>query len=252
MRTRISLLLVIGLAFGWALAVYSLWRGNRQLEAELRRARVRAAPVRAAGTKQEEPWIQALQHVRGAKAAPGAPPVGIVSRAAGDLDGDGESEVAVLYTLGLPQAFSAQGWLAVLKESKGVWRRVWSFEVWAPQEIQVRDLNADGRPEVFVANRPQGSGMFRGFYIVAHRSGRYVALLEATVGECVFHKLIDLNGDGRHELVVGHYAEAFPPRRGHAGRYGLGFAVFAWDGKAYSAQDVRLDRKTQAIMYRKR
>jgi hypothetical protein len=115
-----------------------------------------------------------------------------VAIAIGDLDGDGNSDLAV--------GDNAGGVKVLLNNSDGTFAMPTSFGAGTfPYSIAIGDLNGDGKGDIVVA-ASTGNGD-RGVFILTNLgAGRFSAPASVFVGTNIL--LADMNGDGRTDLVT--------------------------------------------------
>lgn len=145
-------------------------------------------------------YYSSVPDFRGDTVPVGSETYGSYAAAAGDFDGDGRSDVAIVH----PRSLIANGTVSLwLGDGKGGFPPPSSSPISvgkSPLAIIASDVNNDGKPDLITANRDSNS---ISVILASSPAGSFAAPVSVTVGTGPYSLAGgDLNGDGRIDLAV--------------------------------------------------
>ncbi len=154
-----------------------------------------------------------------------------------DFDGD---QVAEMLLVPEPTLVTSKHRFAptMLKVSAQGVTPIWSARKLPGQNfrvVDIRDLNADGRPEVLLAGESGKSGAYQFHQLTAHGRRGFASLSASHVDSLHY---VNLDGDDRLEIVVRERVG----RRGPAYQWTYVDHLYQWDGKQFSPADKAFQR----------
>lgn len=152
-----------------------------------------------------------------------------------DLDGDGTGEV-LLVAAGEAARGPTQYGATLLDKRGEAWEPVFHSQELPGETYQIediRDLDGDGRLEAIVSARAGTADFYTSWCVLAYDRSGALSRYQTRPPDSLH--LLDLDGDGRWELVVRHLVS----RRGLSHLWTFVDRVVAWDGERFEEEPQR-------------
>ena len=157
-------------------------------------------------------------------------PVGVYQL---DVDGSGSPEMLLVPQERITDGKQRFGATMLGQERDGAWRPIWAADGLRGQFHRVgdvRDLNGDGRPEILLVGEGGGRGFYQFHQVIGRTRDRF-RVLSVPHTDSVHY--VDLEGDGRMEVVVRHRVG----RRGPASQWTYVDHLSHWTGAEFARVD---------------